>query len=129
MKPDAYQQLLDEARRAGATITLTGSGHWKIAKGSEIVFASQTPSDNRAVANLRAELRRHGLLQRSRFRLTDAEQALLVYCIDQEQGVRLAKQPPKRLLDKGFVRTARRCNGWMVWITDKGRAFMEDSWV
>lgn len=129
MRPDAYQQLLDEARRAGAVITLTGSGHWRISKGSEVVFCAQTPSDTRAVANLRAELRRHGLLQRSRFRLTDEEQAFLVHCIDHNQGVRCSELPPKRLRDKGFVRTAKRSKGWMVWVTDKGRDFMERSYA
>lgn len=125
MKPDAYQKLLDEARRAGAITTLTGSGHWKIAKGKAVIFCSQTPSDTRAVANLRAELRRNGLLQRSQFRLTDKEETFLGLCILQGQGMRCAERPPKRLLDKGFVRIAKRSGGWMVWVTDKGRNYME----
>jgi sugar/nucleoside kinase (ribokinase family) len=122
MKPDAYQQLLAEARQAGATISLTGSGHLRIAKGAAIVFAAQTPSDTRATANLRALLRRHDILP-PRLVLTAEELAYLDHCVQKVGGRRHDELPPKRLLEKGFVRVAKRSKGFMVWSTEKGRSF------
>lgn len=121
MTPDAYTQLLEQARKHGATVTMTGGGHWRIAQGDKVVFASQTPSDTRAVANLRALLRRHELLPRPRSGLTEKEQEIIDRCIQAGRGVRFMELPPKRLLDKGFLRIAKRSQGWMVWATEKAR--------
>jgi hypothetical protein len=43
----------------GATVSKTGGGHWRIAlPGGGIVVASGTPSDRRALQEIRADLRR-----------------------------------------------------------------------
>ena len=120
MTPDLYTQLLERARKYGAKTELTGRGHWKITKGDHVVFVSQTPSDVRAVKNLRALLRRHDMLPRPHPKLTDEEVDFLTRLSEHGRGLRCAELPPKRLLDKGFVRIAKRSKGWIVWLTEKG---------
>lgn len=62
---NAYDELIEQAKEAGAVVRLSGSGHWRIlTPAGRIIFASRTPSDRRAVINLRAQLRRAGLLPR-----------------------------------------------------------------
>lgn len=116
-----YDELINELRRAGATVTRAGSGHWKISMNGITVIAAKSPSDHRAIHNLRAELRRSGLLPRRRFRLTDEEADFLARLVEHGRGMRVPMLPPKRLLDKGFIRTAKRSKGWMVWLTDKAK--------
>lgn len=55
-------KLIAQARRAGWRVTKTTRGHWKFwsPDGKHAVVASGTPSDRRAVANLRAQLKRAG---------------------------------------------------------------------
>lgn len=61
MKRD-MQALLQRAKSMGCTITLTGSGHFKVlVPGGGVVFAPQTPSDWRSLMNVRRDLRQAGL--------------------------------------------------------------------
>lgn len=49
--------------QAGWRLIVTNGGHLKwAAPNGEVVFSSRTPSDRRAVMNLRADLRRRGLV-------------------------------------------------------------------
>ena len=115
-----FDALIDAMRRQGATVTRAGSGHWKISLNGTTVVAAYSPSDKRAVDNLRGDLRRAGLLPRQRFKLTDEEAEFMARLTEHGRGMRCSELPPKRLLDKGFVRVAKRSKGWMVWLTDKG---------
>lgn len=51
------------AESHGWVVTYTGSGHlrFKPPDGGAVIFAPSTPSDRRAVLNVRAQLRRQGL--------------------------------------------------------------------
>jgi hypothetical protein len=56
------EQLLNEARALGATVTKTRSGHYRVlVPGGGIVICPRTPSDWRSVLNTRADLRKAGL--------------------------------------------------------------------
>jgi hypothetical protein len=59
MKKD-LQDLLDEARAEGATVTFTHGGHWKVVyPGAGIAFLPSTPSGGiRGHKNARSVLRR-----------------------------------------------------------------------
>jgi hypothetical protein len=119
---DDYQALINEARKAGATVRQSPRGHLKIIlPNGNLVVASLSPSDRKAHHNLRAELRRQGLLPRNGFTLTEEEQAFLTELAGHESGMRSTELPPKRLLDKGLVRISKRSKGWMVWLTEKGK--------
>jgi hypothetical protein len=126
-----YDQLLEQARRAGATVTRGSTNHFRIEKGGEIVWAASTPSDTRAVNNLRAELRRRGIIPRARNStrcpaLTRAE----VLFMERFDGfnpliVDAAERVPYRLEDRGLVRTSNRYRhgrlvGRSVWLTQLG---------
>jgi hypothetical protein len=64
-RSDFYKQFLNELQKAGAELTLTGSGHWAIRKeGCPVVFAPRTPSDFRSIHKVKAKLRRAGILPR-----------------------------------------------------------------
>jgi hypothetical protein len=56
-------QLVREARGAGWNVNVTPGGHlrFRAPEGGEPIFAASTPSDPRALANLRAHLKRRGL--------------------------------------------------------------------
>lgn len=117
-----YDELINELRRMGATVTLAGSGHWKISMNGTTVIAARSPSDHRAIDNVRADLRRAGILPRPRGKLSDEEAEFLARLVEHGRGMRVPTMPPKRLLDKGLIRTAKRSKGWMVWLTEKARA-------
>jgi predicted RNA binding protein YcfA (HicA-like mRNA interferase family) len=58
MKRD-LAKLLPAARARGWQVAPTCGGHWKLTHpGGGIVVTSSSPSDHRALANLRAQLRR-----------------------------------------------------------------------
>ena len=60
MKRD-LKQVIAACERAGWVVTKTGGGHWRFrAPQGVLVFTGSTPSDPRAIANLRARLRREG---------------------------------------------------------------------
>jgi hypothetical protein len=120
---DDFTTILREARKAGAEISTRTSGHLRItAPDGRSITAARSPSDHRAVHRLRQDLRRLGLLPPAKFTLTDEERAFLDDCLAHGAGLRVTELPPKRLLDKELVRISKRSKGWMVWITDKGRA-------
>lgn len=62
-KDKEVRRLIRFAIKLGWTVEVTGSGHlkWKPPDGSPFVVSSRTPSDPRALQNLRAYLRRAGL--------------------------------------------------------------------
>ncbi|CAB4203540.1 hypothetical protein UFOVP1382_153 [uncultured Caudovirales phage] len=53
--------LVKQIRRLGFTVDKTGAGHWRVASPSGPIFMPSTPSDWRAVKNMRAALRRAGI--------------------------------------------------------------------
>ena len=55
--------LINTAQRQRWTVDITGSGHlrWKPPNGGNIYFSALTPSDRRAIRQIRSELRRRGL--------------------------------------------------------------------
>lgn len=57
------RKLQEQATRAGFTVRLTGGGHYAYyaPDGSWVSGGSQTPSDYRAISNLRSRLRKAGL--------------------------------------------------------------------
>jgi hypothetical protein len=126
-----YDQLLEQARRNGATVTRGTTNHLRIEKGGQIVFAASTPSDVRAVNNLRAELRRRGIIPKTRTgakyqALTRAE-ALFMERFDGTEPLMLGdgETIPHRLEDRGLVRSANRYRhgklaGRSVWLTQLG---------
>jgi hypothetical protein len=60
-----YRKLLKCAERQGFGIRMTHKGHFRIdAPNGGCCFTSSTPSDVRAIRNLRSELRRIGLAWR-----------------------------------------------------------------
>lgn len=60
--PKEWRDLIAEATRQGWQIELTGSNHlrWRSPEGKP-VFSASTPSDHRAIKNIRSMLRRNGL--------------------------------------------------------------------
>jgi hypothetical protein len=53
------EQMLRQARSCGWQVTQPRRGHWRrLHPGGGIVVASSSPSDHRALANLKAQLRR-----------------------------------------------------------------------
>lgn len=57
--------MLDECRAQGAIITVTGGDHYKIVppdKTKRIIYTSYTPSDIRALKNIRSDLRKSGFI-------------------------------------------------------------------
>ena len=58
MKHD-LKQVLRQAEAQGWRVQPTRGGHWKLTHpGGGIVVTSSSPSDHRALANVRAQLRR-----------------------------------------------------------------------
>jgi hypothetical protein len=55
------QQVVNELERLGLTVERTGSGHLKVRTPGGMVFMPKTPSDHRAVLNVRRKLRRKGV--------------------------------------------------------------------
>ncbi len=58
------QFLIAQARQQGFTVERRGSGHWLFRppnRTDPLVVVSGSPSDHRAVANMRGQLRRAGL--------------------------------------------------------------------
>ena len=56
------QQLLRRLEGYGCTVTRNKKGHWKVLiPGGGIYFLSHSPSDNRALANAIADLRKKGV--------------------------------------------------------------------
>ena len=62
--PGPFRSLARAARRAGWTITSTGSGHtrWRSPSG-QVVIVAATPGRWRSIRNTRADLKRAGLSQ------------------------------------------------------------------
>lgn len=126
----AYRQLLDEVREAGATVTLTGGGHWKIEKNGQTVYAPQTPSDHRSIDNVKAKLRRAGLLPRkSKLRLQPDEVEFLRR-FNEAETLKGEGAVPARLEDRQLIRVSNRYKhgrllGWQAWITPAGRRALE----
>jgi len=58
------QQLIHAARKAGWSVKQRHGGHlcWRAPNRAPLVFSASSPSDWRAQANLRASLRRAGLI-------------------------------------------------------------------
>ncbi len=52
------KQLIDEAEERGWCVEKTRNNHFRFQLGRQIVFTSSTPSDNRAISNIKADLRR-----------------------------------------------------------------------
>lgn len=58
------QLLMKEAKDQGWFVELTRGGHYKWQSPSgNLVFSSQTPSDYRAVQNLKRDLRMYGFIE------------------------------------------------------------------
>jgi predicted RNA binding protein YcfA (HicA-like mRNA interferase family) len=58
MKHD-LKQLLRQASACGWQVTRTRGGHWRLLRpNGGIVVLSSTPSDHRALRNVRAQMRR-----------------------------------------------------------------------
>lgn len=59
-KSKDFERLQEEYRTAGWTIKRTGGGHlrWTGPKGEGPIFTASTPSDHRAIQNVKAMLRR-----------------------------------------------------------------------
>lgn len=57
-----YRALLRQARKLGCTTGTTRNGHLRVlCPNGDAVFASGSPSDQRAVLNFRSQLRRAGV--------------------------------------------------------------------
>ncbi len=60
MKRD-LKEIIASLTRSGWTARKTGAGHWRFqAPSGALVFTGSTPGDVRALANLKARLRREG---------------------------------------------------------------------
>lgn len=131
MKSDAYQQLLAEVKQAGATLEMTGSGHWKICKNGTTVFAPATPSDFRSIPRVRSKLQNAGILPRRTKRYQPSEEDLLfLRRFEGVTGLRVLDGFPRQLEAKGLINVSNRykhgkLDGWMIHLTDKGRAVLE----
>jgi hypothetical protein len=56
--------LIKQAEEQGWTVNLTGGGHYKwVSTLGAVVFTSQTPSDKRALANIKRDLRTRGFVE------------------------------------------------------------------
>jgi len=54
--------LMREAKRQGAEVSLTRNGHWRVRLPSgKVIFAPQSPSDYQSTWTVRRKLRRGGL--------------------------------------------------------------------
>lgn len=56
------RSILRELERPvhGCTVTRTSSGHWKVTKpGHQPVIIANSPNKDRAIRNIRADLKRH----------------------------------------------------------------------
>ncbi len=58
------QSLIRTAQRQGWSVQLRRGGHlaWKSSNGNVVVFSASSPSDWRALPNLKASLKRAGLI-------------------------------------------------------------------
>lgn len=56
------RKLVRAAERAGCVARVTGSCHWRIETPQGPVFASWSPSDTFALAKVRRDLRRKGVI-------------------------------------------------------------------
>ena len=55
------KEMIKAARKAGWIVTLTNGGHWKWQNpNGDIFYSALTPSDRRALLNMKAYLRRMG---------------------------------------------------------------------
>lgn len=60
--PRDWQSLVEAAQGAGWSVAKTRGNHVKwVSPTGAVVFSASTPSDHRAIYNIRAQLRRHGL--------------------------------------------------------------------
>ena len=59
-RSNALKALRRKLQRAGFSVTKTRGGHWRFEHPNMLgpVFGSDTPSDNRSIKNLLAEIRR-----------------------------------------------------------------------
>ena len=56
------QSLLRECERQGAEVTHTNGGHWRVrSPHGQLVFVSDSPSDQRAIRGARSDLRKAGI--------------------------------------------------------------------
>lgn len=59
------KEIRTVAKRAGWSVNVTGGGHLRFCPPPSLrgpcIFTGSTPSDHRAIANLRARLRKAGL--------------------------------------------------------------------
>ncbi len=56
-----FDKLVKQLKRAGWKVDKTTRGHWRMASPEGgVVIASGTPSDHRAISNLRSQLKRAG---------------------------------------------------------------------
>lgn len=63
MSNKEIQELVKEAKHQGWTVELTKSVHYKwISPLGAFVFTASTPSDNRAIKNIKRELRAKGMV-------------------------------------------------------------------
>lgn len=59
-----FKTLINDAKQQGWTVELTRGGHYKwVSPLGKFFFSSQTPSDNRALANLERDLRVNGFIK------------------------------------------------------------------
>lgn len=59
-----FKTLIKTAREQGWIVELTRGGHYKwVSPLGKFFFSSQTPSDNRALANLERDLRINGFIK------------------------------------------------------------------
>ena len=66
MKRD-LSRILDDARDRGWRAELTNGGHWRLRGPNQaLLFTGSTPSDHRAIKNLRSDIRRAERFGRAR---------------------------------------------------------------
>lgn len=60
--PREYRDLIERAKSQGWTLHLSGGGHlvWQSPTGVK-VFSASSPSDHRAVKNVKRDLKRYGM--------------------------------------------------------------------
>lgn len=60
--PREYRDLMEKAKSQGWTLSLSGGMHliWRSPTGVK-VFSSSSPSDHRAVKNVKRDLKRYGM--------------------------------------------------------------------
>lgn len=118
-----FKDLLEQAKRAGADVTLNGAGHYRVtAPGGEAISCAASPSDHRAVARLRSDLRRLGLLAPRRCLSADERAFLEAVATAGDEPWR--GEPPRcaaKLAERGLVRLARRRDHHVAWLTERGR--------